>query len=168
MQIIVFAVFLIHQDTPCNKLIPRGVTTHVHNKRSDFNRGYFFGDTLYIQCVSKKTEHRFMLAFQISLMHIDEIQIPLTCLCLPWVRNKILKNFRQKEEYIMFIKSYHAISRHFAKVCWVSISNLINCGDAHLPLGKRSSESLFSCSNVFPFSSCYVPQKHFCTHENIN
>ena len=27
--------------------IPKGITTHVQNKRSDFNRGYFFWDTLY-------------------------------------------------------------------------------------------------------------------------
>ena len=32
-------------------LIPKGVTTHVQNKRSDFNRGYFFWDTLYIKYV---------------------------------------------------------------------------------------------------------------------
>ena len=27
--------------------IAKGDTTHVQNKRSDFNRGYFLGDTLY-------------------------------------------------------------------------------------------------------------------------
>ena len=32
--------------------IPKGVTTHVKNKRSDFNRGYFFGDTLYSQLLN--------------------------------------------------------------------------------------------------------------------
>ena len=30
---------------------PNGVTTHVQNKRSDFNRGYFFGGHRKISCV---------------------------------------------------------------------------------------------------------------------